>query len=136
MSTAALLAVATTWKRPRRPSVDGEGAVYSTVEHYYTFNRKGLLQRVPTWTQREVVTLSAVSQPQNGHCVLPLLGGSGSSGSLRSREWDGGGSRRGEGAAVQAPFPPVRRFGCTRRVRSCEPLPHVLSTVPSSVLSV
>lgn len=48
MSTAALLAVATTWKRPRRPSVDGEGAVYSTVEHYYTFNRKGLLQRVPS----------------------------------------------------------------------------------------
>lgn len=47
MSTAALLAVATTWKRPRRPSVDGEGAVYSTVEHYYTFNRKDFCSACP-----------------------------------------------------------------------------------------
>lgn len=47
MSTAALLAVATTWKRPRRPSVDGEGAVYSTVEHYYTLTGKDFCSACP-----------------------------------------------------------------------------------------
>ena len=77
MFSAALFAMAKTWKQPKCPSTDEwikKMRYIYTMEYYSAIKKNEILPSAITWIDLEGIMLSEISQTEKGkYCMISLI---------------------------------------------------------------